>query len=229
MPRTWQSGLALAAILIAPADGPRVSWREENDPPRIVIALAERMLWVLQGDDTLLAAPVAVGSGRTLRGVDKSWTFDTPRGDATVIAKDTDPLWIPPDWHYVELARKLGLRFVQLKRGEPVTLWDGSQLAVRGDVVGIVNRDSTFAVLPRDEEIIFEGVLYAPPFGTRNRRVEGVLGPYRLRLSNGIGLHGTPYKETIGDAVTHGCIRLYDDDIAWLYEHIPVGARVHIY
>jgi lipoprotein-anchoring transpeptidase ErfK/SrfK len=29
--------------------------------------------------------------------------------------------------------------------------------------------------------------------------------------------------------VTHGCIRLYDEDIEWLYERVPVGTAVYIY
>jgi lipoprotein-anchoring transpeptidase ErfK/SrfK len=229
MLRHWHARIATVLLLFAPTTGASPAGPARTDPTRVVISLADRMLWVIQGGDTLLVAPVAVGSTRTLRQGGRSWTFSTPRGDATVIAKETDPLWIPPDWHYVELARKHGLALAQLKRGQLVRLWDGSHLTVRGDIVGVVAPDSTFGELPRDEEIIFDGVLYAPPFGTRNRRIEGVLGPYRLRLSNGIGLHGTPYKETIGEAATHGCIRLYDDDIAWLYEHIPVGTRVHIY
>jgi hypothetical protein len=99
---------------------------------------------------------------------------------------------------------------------------------VRGERIGVLEPDSTFAELPADEEIIFDGVLYIPPFGTRQRLVEGVLGPYRLVLSNGIGIHGTPYTESIGEAETHGCIRMYDDDISWLYENIPLGTRVSI-
>jgi lipoprotein-anchoring transpeptidase ErfK/SrfK len=33
----------------------------------------------------------------------------------------------------------------------------------------------------------------------------------------------------VGRAVTHGCIRLADDDIAWLFRHIPVGTPVYVY
>jgi lipoprotein-anchoring transpeptidase ErfK/SrfK len=42
-------------------------------------------------------------------------------------------------------------------------------------------------------------------------------------------LHGTPYKESIGLAATHGCVRMRDEDIEWLYEHVPVGTKVYIY
>ncbi len=52
---------------------------------------------------------------------------------------------------------------------------------------------------------------------------------FRLLLGDGYLLHGTPYKESIGLAATHGCVRMRDEDIEWLYEHVPVGTKVYIY
>src|SRR5262249_23669119 len=70
-------------------------------------ALIVALLWVLGVDsDTLLAAPVAVGSRRQLRFGGRVWSFNTPRGVRTVISKETDPLWIRADWAYVEVARE---------------------------------------------------------------------------------------------------------------------------
>jgi lipoprotein-anchoring transpeptidase ErfK/SrfK len=86
-----------------------------------------------------------------------------------------------------------------------------------------------FAYLPTDEEVIFDSTLFIPPVGTLNRRIEGELGRHMLDTGKGFLLHGTPHKASIGTAATHGCIRLRDDDIAWLYDMIPVGARVYIY
>jgi hypothetical protein len=84
-----------------------------------------------------------------------------------------------------------------------------------------------FAYLPTDGEAIFDSTLFIPP-GTLNRRIEGE--PGRHMLDTGMAsLHGTPHKTSIGTAATHGCIRLRDDDIAWLYDMIPVGTRVYIY
>jgi hypothetical protein len=78
------------------------------------------------------------------------------------------------------------------------------------------------------EEIIWGGALYIPPLGTRQRLVSGELGRYRLDLGDGYLLHGTPYTESIGQPSSHGCIRLADDDIEWLYKHVPVGTAVMI-
>ncbi|MFL5575974.1 MAG: L,D-transpeptidase, partial [Gemmatimonadaceae bacterium] len=40
---------------------------------------------------------------------------------------------------------------------------------------------------------------------------------------------GTPDEATVGAAVTHGCVRLRDADISWLYDNVPVGTPVYIY
>ena len=39
-------------------------------------------------------------------------------------------------------------------------------------------------------------------------------------------IHGTVEPETIGFAVSSGCIRMLNDDVIDLYERVPVGARV---
>ena len=48
-------------------------------------------------------------------------------------------------------------------------------------------------------------------------------------LGDGVGIHGTPDTASVGRAATHGCMRLHDADIAWLYEHIPTGTHVYVF
>jgi len=59
------------------------------------------------------------------------------------------------------------------------------------------------------------------------------LGPRALYLYRGgrdtyFRLHGTIEPETIGTAVSSGCIRLFNQDIIDLYERVPVGATVKV-
>ena len=68
-----------------------------------------------------------------------------------------------------------------------------------------------------------------PPPGTPYRAQRGVLGPYRLNLGGFIGPHGTLDKESVCKAVTHGCMRLLDEDVTWLYRNVPIGTLVFIY
>lgn len=55
------------------------------------------------------------------------------------------------------------------------------------------------------------------------------LGSHALRLSLGSYLiHGTNRPWAVGRKVTHGCIRLYPEDIPELYSIVPVGTSVTI-
>lgn len=195
---------------------------------RVAVSLEDRELAVLDGADTLLVAPIAIGMDTTLRYGSRSWTFDTPRGKRSVLRKDANPVWIPPEWHYAEVANRKGLKLANLPANKPVVLGDGRKLVVRGGRAGIIE-NGAFAALPVDEEIVFGNTLYVPPPGSRNRRIEGELGRFRLDMGNGYMLHGTPHEDTIGDAATHGCIRLYDEDIEWLFQHVAVGTPVYIF
>lgn len=201
-----------------------------SDAYRIVVSLFDRQLQVIRGADTLMVAPIAVASGITLEYAGRAWTFRTPRGQRRVLRKVEDPVWRPPDWLYAEVASEYGLKLERLHEGSSINLEDGRRLTVRNGVVGLSRPGSSaFTPLPIDEHIVFNSTLYIPPAGTWNRKVPGELGPYALDLGSGYLLHGTPDQTSIGRAVTHGCIRLADPDITWLYDNIPVGTPVYIY
>jgi len=54
---------------------------------------------------------------------------------------------------------------------------------------------------------------------------ENPLGKYRIRLSLPLyGIHGTNIPWGVGMQVSHGCVRLYPEDIDKLFPQIPVGA-----
>jgi L,D-transpeptidase ErfK/SrfK len=55
------------------------------------------------------------------------------------------------------------------------------------------------------------------------------LGEYKMRLAVGDGtyeIHGTNSPAPIGVAVTHGCIRMYPEDVAALFASAPIGTKV---
>jgi L,D-transpeptidase ErfK/SrfK len=55
------------------------------------------------------------------------------------------------------------------------------------------------------------------------------LGAYAMRLSRPSYLfHGTNKPYGVGMRVSHGCIRLYPEDIAELFHEVPVGTKVNI-
>lgn len=92
--------------------------------------------------------------------------------------------------------------------------------------------------LPTPGGVYFIRELLAPPDPT------GVYGPYAYGLSgyspvldnfNGgdavIGIHGTNDPDSIGTNVSHGCIRMHNDDITELVQkwQLPLGVPVHIH
>jgi hypothetical protein len=57
----------------------------------------------------------------------------------------------------------------------------------------------------------------------------GVLGKYAMSLGDGYLIHGTLYQRQLGMPVTHGCIRLGDEDLEAVFHALSVGSRVYIY
>ena len=200
--------------------------------PYIVVSIADHRLWYKRGDQILFTTQVATGSGKVLaKGGGNKWKFETPRGRLVVESKETEPTWVPPDWHYVEAAKKKGYGVVNLVRGQSIKLPDGSAISVEGNEV--VRKSPDGQVIPFDvaegREIVVNKNIIVPPFGTTQRKYAGVLGTNRLNLGDGYALHGTDVPSSIGTSVSHGCVRLRNEDIETLYQMVPVGTPVYIY
>jgi lipoprotein-anchoring transpeptidase ErfK/SrfK len=201
----------------------------DREGRRIIVSLDDHRLWLVEGSDTLLAATVAVGRRETFRYAGKVFDWRTPRGERVVTAKRRDPVWRVPDWHYYERVANEGLDLVKIVPGARYPLEDGSHLEVRGrNVVRVLGE--RFWAVPQGREIIIDGVLYVPPFGTLQREVPEALGTRALYLGDGYLIHGTtPYnRSSIGGAASHGCVRMENDDVERLFEMVNVGTPVLI-
>ncbi|MGB3189947.1 MAG: L,D-transpeptidase [Limnoraphis sp.] len=44
--------------------------------------------------------------------------------------------------------------------------------------------------------------------------------------TNYIGFHGTPNEDTVGQAASHGCIRMLNQDVQLLFEKVTIGTPV---
>lgn len=62
--------------------------------------------------------------------------------------------------------------------------------------------------------------------------IDSAYGPWFIRLTvkgaKGIGIHGTHENETIGKRVSHGCVRMRNDDLNVLVDLISPGIEVAI-
>ena len=143
----------------------------------IMVDTARNRLYVKRRSEVLLDAVASTGSGTIL---DKpgdgqgQWIFDTPRGEFVVQSKLTNPVWVKPDWAFIE-----------------------------------------------------EGL--AVPQNPAERVEPGVLGEYALGFGKGYFIHGTLYPRLLGKSITHGCIRLNDDDLRSVYRLTHVGTPILIF
>jgi lipoprotein-anchoring transpeptidase ErfK/SrfK len=79
-----------------------------------------------------------------------------------------------------------------------------------------------------DWSFIEEG-LPVPPKNSAARFESGVLGDYALSIGDGYLIHGTIYKRFLGMPVTHGCVRLNDEDLEAVYRTLNIGSKVYIF
>src|SRR5437899_7182359 len=226
--------------------------QQTNDVPEtgqaVIISTTENKLYVRRAGQTVLEAVCSTGKGTTLKIDNGTWVFDTPIGKFHIRAKEENPEWVPPDWHYVEEARKNAMRVVHLNPGDSIDARTGNPastrsegiwswfsgrnnnpvLRVKGNTV-VENDGGSERELPPGKMIIAGDAIVVPPVNTVQRHFQGVLGQYRLELGDGYGIHGTDEPEKLGSSVSHGCVRLSDDDIAKLYAMANVGDTVIIY
>ena len=224
----------------------------EDTDQTILVSTAENKVYVRRDRKVIFEAVCSTGKGTTLVDNGRTMVFSTPIGKFRIVSKEEHPLWVPPDWHYVEEARKSGLRVVRLGAGDSIDAttgnaiapvretgvwkWLGSEpaapaspaLKVKGNTV-VEIRDGVERELPAGEMIRAGNTLVIPPVGVKQRQFAKVLGSYRLNLGDGYALHGTQQTTQLGQSVSHGCVRLGDADIAALYAMANVGDEVVIY
>jgi hypothetical protein len=230
-------GLAVASLSAAPAPaaaaGAATAAQQSYEDPgrRIIVSLQQRRLWLVEGGDTVFSAPVAIGKGTVFRFAGRTYRFTTPTGERVIQAKHEDPSWIPPDWHYYEKAVYRGLEPVHLGDNDVFDLSDGTYIEVRDKRVGRVNRWGNWFPFTPGSEIIFDGMIFIPPLGSPQRVIPDALGPVKLALGDGYLIHGTHIynQQSIGNAVSHGCIRMHNEDVVYLSSMVKVGTPVTIY
>jgi L,D-transpeptidase YbiS len=67
------------------------------------------------------------------------------------------------------------------------------------------------------------------PKNKDDRVVSGELGDYALGFGSGYFLHGTLYTRLLGRNVTHGCVRIGDEDLKFLFKSSSISTKIFIY
>ncbi len=78
-----------------------------------------------------------------------------------------------------------------------------------------------------DWAFVEEGEKIPSKFGDRVE--SGMLGEYALSIGNGYLIHGTLYTRLLGRNVTHGCVRVGDKDLEYVFKNTPIGSKVIIF
>ncbi len=73
---------------------------------------------------------------------------------------------------------------------------------------------------PGEWTIVQKALNPGGPFGARWMRLSIAWGGY--------GIHGTNNPSSIGKAVSHGCVRMYNQDVIEVYDLVPIGTPVNI-
>lgn len=92
-----------------------------------------------------------------------------------------------------------------------------------------IRHKTTNPVWKKPDWAFVEEGLPLPPANHPSRIEYGTLGDYALGLGDGYLIHGTLYQRFLGMPVTHGCIRLGDDDLEAVFKTLQVGSQVFIY
>lgn len=185
----------------------------------ITVSTAENRVYARRNGQLVFEAVCSTGKNTTLRTGGETKVFRTPIGRFKIISKETDPKWVPPDWHYIEEAQANGLEVVRLDYGECI-----ADLCARGRHVY-----SNGYPIEGGQLLVRGGAVVIPPVGTAARQFPDVLGTHRLNLGDGYALHGTQQVRQLGQNVSHGCVRLANEEIARLYQMASVGDEVIIY
>lgn len=113
---------------------------------------------------------------------------------------------------------------------EPSTIAYTIQISVGKRRLTLYNNGRLMKIFP----IAVGRMLTQTPVGdfvivNRQYNPGGPFGVLWLSLSKqGYGIHGTNDPSSIGNAVSHGCVRMYNRDVLQLAEIVPNGTRVSI-
>jgi L,D-transpeptidase ErfK/SrfK len=93
-----------AALLEEGNQGLRNMLKDADDEELyLVVDTESNQLTMRQGGAVLLTAIVGTGSRQFVKEeTGRNWYFESPAGSLTVLGKERNPVWIRPDWSYVE-------------------------------------------------------------------------------------------------------------------------------
>lgn len=138
----------------------------------IVIDTGRNLLSLYKDDEKVLEAVCSTGSGRALSDPARHrlWVFDTPRGEFTIRAKYPEPVWVKPDWAFLEegepIPRDLAARLAPTELGAyAMDLGDGYLIhgTLYERALGLSITHGCVRLGDRDLETVYKSVRIGTP------------------------------------------------------------------
>jgi hypothetical protein len=142
-----------------------------SDEFYIVVNTPANRLYLRRGQKVVHQAVISTGSNDTLKHGQRRWIFETPRGIMQVVRKKEKPIWLKPDWAFLEKGESIPPLDSPLRRQEGV-LGDrmldlGGGVMIHGtpyeNLLGRSVTHGCIRVGGEDLRVIFDSV----PVGTR--------------------------------------------------------------
>ncbi|HAF29449.1 MAG TPA: hypothetical protein DCG75_10420 [Bacteroidales bacterium] len=187
----------------------------------ISIKFHEKVLAIDQQDELLKAQN---GLEKELKALDKKLASKTPRSYYLVINSASNEFTLHKGTQTIKKDKCSTGSYILLKNGDQQQ-WmfktPKGEFRIQGKTTSPVWKKPDWA-------FVEEGIP-VPSANHFSRFEYGVLGDYALNLGQGYLIHGTLYQRFLGLPVTHGCIRLNDENLELIYNSLSVGSKVYIY
>ncbi|AOT69419.1 L,D-transpeptidase family protein [Geosporobacter ferrireducens] len=99
--------------------------------------------------------------------------------------------------------------------------------------MGVLRLESRGQVLQAAYPVAIGKPSIASPTGTfkiteKAPNPDGVFDTRRMRFYKDYGIHGTNNPASIGNTVSNGCIRMFNEDVNFIYAVVTIGTDVRI-
>jgi lipoprotein-anchoring transpeptidase ErfK/SrfK len=192
---------------------------------RLIVSLTVPMLGGLWAIPSAAQTPDPVSTSQPLP-IQQLWSTRKPP------AKPAQPLWITeplhaPETHEqpVQLVLRLGERQLYVYRGEAVEVSYPVAVGKPGWETPTGHFEVAYMLEHPGWTNPFTGEVMPP--GPENPLGERWIA-FWTDGQNEIGFHGTPNRASIGQAASHGCVRLYNEHIRELYRLVNPGTLVTV-
>lgn len=168
--------------------------------------------------------PITKSLEREIENLNRQLINKTPRSFYLVINSTTNEFSLYKGKNIIKTDKCSTGSYILLKKGEEQE-WMFKTPKGEFRILG----KTTSPVWKKPDWAFIEEGLPVPSYSHFSRYEYGVLGDYALSLGDGYLIHGTLYQRFLGLPVTHGCIRLNDENLKLVYNSLSIGSKVYIF